>query len=206
MRKILAAAAAVAAVIFTGSVLCAADEGDKSLKKGDKMELIKFDKGEIIANGASGDNSKSFTSSLSKEHAAKGKMYCGKVVMLKDGESCSIITHDGALLKGKRGNWKDYDSFVIKYYLDGDKPLAASAIIADQESFGQNWENWKYSSYVSRNLVFQPGENTLSIDLSSLVSNGGRTLDLGNMRTFGIGKPKGEEFTIYFQELYVEKE
>ncbi|OGF50786.1 MAG: hypothetical protein A2231_05510 [Candidatus Firestonebacteria bacterium RIFOXYA2_FULL_40_8] len=226
MKKGIAVIAGV--VIAMSGFLCAADkpvkakakakvekaepaekteEAAQTLKKGDKMELIKIDKGETVAYGASGDSSKEFVVSLSKEKAEKGKMYSTKAVLVKGGKGLPIFTRSGGLLKGKRGNWKDYDSLVIKYILEGDKPYSTGMIIADEESYGENYANWNYSSHCDKQVTLQPGENILSIDLSALVSNGGRTLDLGNMRTVSFyGKEREEDCTIYFQSVYVEKE
>ncbi|OGF48624.1 MAG: hypothetical protein A2231_01490 [Candidatus Firestonebacteria bacterium RIFOXYA2_FULL_40_8] len=178
-----------------------AEEGAKSLKTGDRMQVIKFDKGELLADGKT---NKFFETSLSKEKAEKGTMYSCKAILKKGGKGFPII--EG--IKGKRGDWKDYDTLVVKYFLEGDKPMSSGMIIADQESYGEKWENWKYSSYCSKRYTFLPGENTWNIDLTALVTNGGRNLDLANMRTVAAYSSDGreEDYTIYFQAIYVEKE
>jgi len=177
------------------------NEGGKTLKKGDRMDVIKFDKGELIAGGIT---NQFFETSLSKEKAEKGKMYSCKATLKAGGKGFAIINE----IKGKRGDWKDYDTLVVKYFLAGDKPMAAPAIIADQESYGEKYENWKYSNYCSKNYTFLPGENTWNIDLTDLTATSGRALDLSKMRTlsFYSGTPREEEYVIYFQAVYVEKD
>ncbi|OGF45864.1 MAG: hypothetical protein A2231_07055 [Candidatus Firestonebacteria bacterium RIFOXYA2_FULL_40_8] len=171
-------------------------EESKGPKKGDKMTLIKIDKGEIC------DTTKSV---LSKEKVDKGRMYSLKYTIEAGKGGFSLITGDSGLLKGKRGIWKDYDTLNVKYVLEGDKPVKASWLIGDQQSL----DKWKYGNYCSKVAVLQPGEGVVSIDISGLVCDQGRQMDLENMRNMMLYMGKGgpeEGFVLYVQDVYLEKE
>jgi len=168
------------------------------LKKGDKMELIKFDKGEMFGSGEA-------NISLTKEKAEKGKMYSCKV-SFKKGDKLGFlgITGDSGLLKGKRGNWEGYDSLNIKYISTASKPIRYEMLIGDQQAL----DKWRYGNYCSRSVTIQPGENVLSIDITGIVCDQGRQMDLTNMRNFlfyNTGQAD-EDFAIYFLSVWVEKE
>lgn len=122
----------------------------------------------------------------------------------EEGAGFPGITNSSGILRGKRGNWKDYDTFNIKYINTNEKPLACSILIGGQKSF----ERWRYGNYVSRNIVFQPGENTLSLDITGLqCSGGGRALDLENMRGFSFwASTRVNDYVLYIQDVWLEKE
>ncbi|OGF46585.1 MAG: hypothetical protein A2231_02820 [Candidatus Firestonebacteria bacterium RIFOXYA2_FULL_40_8] len=171
-----------------------ADDSGK-LKKGDRMELIKFDKGEICGDGEA---------TLSKEKPEKGKMYCAKITIpAGKGLSSWLLTGTSGILKGKRGNWNNYDTVNVKYINTLEAPIKMGVMIGDQQSI----DKWNHN-YVSKQIVLQPGENVLSLDISGLVCVNDRALDLTNVRNLGLtGGPKVEtETVLYIQSIYLEKE
>ena len=191
----------IAASVDTRSILA------EEIEKDGRYSLLKIDKGEKVAYGAEGDVSKEYEVSLSKEKTITGKAYSNKVVIKKGGKGLPLFTRSGKLLKGKRGDWKAYDNLVIKYVFMGDKPYNTNMLIGDEESYGDNWENWNYKSYCQKQVVLLPGEHNLSIDLDFLVCNGGRTIDLKNLRAFGFYGPESEkDIVVYFQDIYLEKD
>ncbi|OGF49811.1 MAG: hypothetical protein A2231_05170 [Candidatus Firestonebacteria bacterium RIFOXYA2_FULL_40_8] len=184
-----------------------AEEGS-GLKAGARMILIKFDKGEMFGDGTDNGVVKS---SLTKEKADKGKMYSCKIEAKKTGgeegdggKGLPGISKASGILSGKRGNWDNYDTLNIKYILEGEKPLTCQMLIGDASSY----EKWRYGNYVERSVVLQPGENTLSLDITGLACPGGaRSLDLKNMRGFGFWAPnRPEDIVLYIQDVYVEKD
>jgi hypothetical protein len=146
---------------------------------------------------------------LSKEKAEKGKMYSLKYDLKKGGGGFSLIYHREGLLNGKRGNWKDYDSLNIKYVNMSSKPLTGTLLISDAISL----EKRTGRNYVEKSATFQPGENVMSMDISTLqIVHAARPLDLENMRGLGLYLGEGdsagpeEDFVIYILNVWVEKE
>jgi len=203
MRKSIAL---IIGAIFLLSSFSVYGEG---VKKGDKLTLIKFDKGEMLG---SGQNNEYVKVSLTKEKADKGKMYSCKIELKKRGSEAQGeegagfpgISASSGILAGKRANWKDYDTLNIKYINTSEKPLACTMLIGDKQSY----ERWRYGNYVERNVVFQPGENVLSLDITGLqCSGGGRALDLENMRGFGFWAPtRTDDYVLYILDIWLEKE
>ncbi|OGF50785.1 MAG: hypothetical protein A2231_05505 [Candidatus Firestonebacteria bacterium RIFOXYA2_FULL_40_8] len=222
MRVKKIAAILIGMTLFFGSALNAAEKAGKAVKavkaektekteeaadskakKGDRMDLIKFDKGEM-----GGESNDSVVFSLAKEHVEKGKMYSCKMVFKKKdtAEGTKWVPYLRFVgVKGKRSNWKDYDTVNIKYFVAGDKPLTFGLIFTD----AQTTKNMQYGSYCSQSVTFQPGEGVASIDITGLQTNGGgRSMDLETMGGIGGGMTtnREEDQTVFIQSIYLEKE
>ena len=219
--------AMLAGVVFLTSGLSAATESEdgKTPEKRDRMELLRFDKGETVAYSASGDTSLIFRSTLSREKAENGKMYAGKTVLKEGGKYLPLISRSGDLLKGKRGDWTGFTALVIKCFLAGVDTYSATLVFADEDSYRDNLERWNYSSqcndavgenwvkgnsgsHCDKQIILLPGENIIRIILTDLADNNGRKMDLAKMSSLAFYNeiPREKDFVIYFQAVYLEKD
>jgi len=187
-------------LFFILTVVANAIGEEQKLKKGDRMVLLKIDKGEMCTA-----NESDVEVSLSKEKAAKGKMYSIKYSIKKGNKGgLFIITNDSGLLRGKRGNWEGYDTLNIEYFCTAKSAISAYLNIGDEKAYNP----WDGKKQAVRKVVILPGQNTLSVDITNLERTyaGEGVQDLKNMRGFFLSVPTNEDWDLYIQDVYLEKE
>lgn len=172
------------------------EEPAKPEKKKKRMTLLEFVEGEIpnISNV-----------SLSTEHPLKDRKHSIKVTVREDGNaSFTLISKGSDLLKGKKGNWKDYATLNIKYLSKFKTPIKYAFLLGDEKTAA------KFSgNYYDKSEKFLPGEHTLSVDITALETwRDKRALDLEKMRIimfYSKHYKVDKKGVIYIQDVYVEE-
>ena len=188
-------------VIF--SIICFVNEGQAELKKGDRMTLLKIDKGEFC-NADESD----LEVSLSKDKPAENKKFCVKVSITKESKRpfIFILTYDSNLLKGKRGVWSGFDKLKIEYFSTSKNPIETELNIGDEIAYSR----WSAKKQCVRKVTILPGHNILSVDIRSLERTffPGEFLDMNNIRGCFLKSDNltNEDWIFYIQDVYLEKE
>lgn len=173
-----------------------------SVAQAENLTLLKIDKGEICT-ADEGD----IPLTLSKEKAMEGKKFCVKATLTKGlmKPYLFIITNDSNLLKGKRGDWSNYDTLKIQYFSSNKAPVETEIQIGDEVAYTK----WSAKKQCIRKVTILPGQNMLSMDIKKLERTAfkGEFMDMDKIRGFFFKSDSlvAEDWNLYIQDVYLEK-
>ncbi|OGF46586.1 MAG: hypothetical protein A2231_02825 [Candidatus Firestonebacteria bacterium RIFOXYA2_FULL_40_8] len=166
------------------------------------LVLLKIDKGEMCT-ADEGD----LAVSMSKEKAAEGKKYCIKVSISKTSLKpyIFIITNDSNLLKGKRGDWSDYDTLKIPYFSTNKAAVETDLHIGDEVAYAR----WSDKKQCIKKVTLLPGQNVLTVDIKKLERTNfkGQFFDMDKIRGcfFKSDNLTSDDWVLFIQDVYLEK-
>jgi hypothetical protein len=156
-----------------------------------KTNLVKIQSGETFSDVSAG-----VAQSLSEENAGSGAASLKATWTNADG-SCGMYN---PTLR----DWSTANAMVVNVFYPGSAIAKLNLVVVPKDLKGKP----RYEARSDSSYVIKPGQNTVTIPLGDLVTNGGQPMDLTHVVQFYFtADPKVLEaektYTLFFQEVYL---